>query len=119
MTSSQLVMEIRDRVRQYVDGSWSLAEFRRWFVDADGRAHHGVLSGLADPQAVAITDEIMVALSDLDDGFVEAQALPHILAVIATIPRGPVRFQSRDTSLGHLYRRPASVIEMETSFVPA
>ena len=117
-TRPELVVEIRVNARRFADGESSLADFRQWFIDVDERAHQGVPSGKADAQAVAMTDDIMSALSDLDDRLIEQDELRHIVAVIAAVPRGVVRFESQDTSSGHLYRRPASVIAMETSFVP-
>lgn len=114
----ELVEEIRVNARRFADGESSLDDFRRWFIDADSRAHQGVPSGSADTQATMMTDEIMTALSDLDDGLIEPNELRHTVAVIAAFPRGVVRFESQDTSSGHLYRRPASVIALETSFVP-
>jgi len=78
---------MRTEVGRLARDELSFLAFRIWFNDADRRAHYGAPSGLADPVAMALADEIITILFDLDDGFIQGDEMIDALQAAAAKPR--------------------------------
>jgi hypothetical protein len=62
--------EIRDQLRQWLDGLISFRQFEEWFVQVAG-----AIAAESDPEAEALVDDIDMSLSEYSDGVLTASEL--------------------------------------------
>jgi|SRR5579863_9010386 len=103
--------EIREKLRELIEGRASLQQFQEWFVPATWDVHRE-----SDPETEALVDEIELNLSEYSGSHLRAEELGRALGELA-IASHP--FVSPIESTAVLLRVPQNLVAIETAVAVA